>query len=418
MIQEIARLAHGSGMDLATMLTMATMIGGGYVASAPWHKTPGARDFGPSFVRRMADRYTDFATHGFARMQKDFPLVGEERGDRAEIERVMVGTFALTPGQPTLITREFPVGDPWLMMTLNLRGELNAVAAASGTVVADGPLPLWNLALTTDLDKDVIEPSVSARALYRLAQFLNGTAGEIVTPVVTSSTVTSFNAVVQILFADPRMLVPEDSILDTRRYNNITMTITTGLITDIVTSPVNVTLQNVFADVEITRLSPRVPLPLNVVKVLPFIKRYAPLTPATDTFQNLDRVPTYALKRHLSFTSSGSTAGVPFTGTGSNAILDTIRISSNRRDHFGSAVGGISRRVLQGDNKLDYKAETWPTGWYVADLVLDKSLLSALATGDLSLLQAVYTYQGGLPGTPQLSTLHHGVQKLRGQKAA
>lgn len=406
-------------MDMATMLTLASMVGGmGMpVASAPWHAVPGARHFGPSIVRSAAARYTDFGRHGFARMQ-DFPMVGDERGDRAEIERVMVGTFALTPGQPTLISRDFPVGDPWLMMSVNLRGQLVGVASASGTVVADGPLPLWSLALTTDLDKDVIEPSVSARALYRLAQFLNGTAGEIVLPVVTSSTTTDFNAVVQILFADPRMMVPEDSLLDTRRYNTVTMTITTGLLADIVTTAANVTLANVFADIEVTRLSPRVPLPLSVVKVLPFFKRYAPITPAADTFINLDRVPTYALKRHLAFTTSGCTAGVPFTGTGSNAVLDTLRISSNRRDHFGSALGGVSRRVLQGDNKNDYKAESWPTGWYVADLVLDKSLLSALATGDLSLLQALHTYQAGLPGTPQLSVLHHGVQKLRGVKAA
>jgi hypothetical protein len=403
-------------MSLATALALIT-LGAMPVPAEPWHVTPGARHFGPSLVRRAAARYTDFDRYGFARY-RDFPMVGDERGDRSEIERVMVGTFPLTIGQPTIITREFPVGDPWLTMTLNLRGELNSVAGPTGTVVADAPTPLWALALTTDLDKDVIEPSVSSRALYRYAQVEQGTAGELVAPTLVASTVTPFNAVVQLLFADPRMLVPEDSLLDTRRYNNITLTVTTGTITDIVTSPVNVTLQNVFLDLEITRLSPRVPLPLDVVKVLPFIKRYAAITPAADTILQLDRVPTLALKRHLILTTSGSTAGVPFTGTGSNAILDTLRISSNRRDHFGSAVGGISRRVLQGDNKFDYSLETWPAGWYVADFVLDKSLLSSLATGDLSVLQSIHVYQGGLPGTPQLSTLWAGVQKLRGLKAA
>lgn len=405
-------------MDLGTILTLAALSGAGLPQSAePWHLTPGARHFGPSVVRAAARRYTDFDRHGFARL-RDFPMVGDERGDRAEIERVMVGTFPLTIGQPTIITREFPVGDPWLAMTLNLRGELNSVAAPTGTVVADAPLPLWTLALTTDLDKDVIEPSVSARALFRLAQFMQHTAGELVAPTLVASTVTPFNAVVQVLFADPEMLVPEDSLLDTRRYNNMTLTITTGTLTDIVTTPVNVTLQNVFCDLEITRLSPRVPLPLDVVKVLPFFKRYAAITPAADTILQLDRVPTLAVKRHLEFTSSGSTAGVPFTGTGVNTILDTLRISSNRRDHFGSAVGGISRRVLQGDNKLDYELETFPAGWYVADFVLDRSLLASLATGDLSVLQSIHVYQAGLPATPQLSTLWAGVQKLRGLKAA
>jgi len=245
---------------------------------------------------------------------------------------------------------------------------------------------------------------------------MNGTAGEIVAPVVTVSAVTAFNAVVQILFTDLRMLVPEDSILDTRRYNQVQLTITTGQLADIVTGAANVTLQNLNADVEVMRLSPRVPLPLDVVKVLPFYKRYAPLVPANDTILNLDRVPTLAVKRQFVFTSSGSTAGVPFTGTGVNTILDTLRISSNRRDHFGSAIGGITRRVLQGDNKVDYSIEAWPAGWYGVDFVLDKSLLSALSTGDLSVLQQVHTYQGGLPATPQVSVFQQGVQKLRGNK--
>jgi hypothetical protein len=377
------------------------------------HLVPGARDFGRvSVVRPMVERYAPSLGHPWS----NFPLVGDERGDRAEIERIMVGSFPLNIGNPTIVTREFPVGDPWLAMSINLRGQLNSVAAASGTVVADAPTPLWRLALTTDLDKDIIEGGVSVRALYRFAQLMYGTAGELVAPVVTSSTVTDFNVVLTIPFCDWHLLVPEDSILDTRRYNTITLTITTGLITDIVTTPVNTTLQTCVADIEVMRLSPRVPLPLDVVKVLQYFKQFAPLTPAADTFQNLDRVPTLAMKRLGWFMSSGSTAGVAFTGTGSNAVLDTVRVSSNRRDHFGNSVSGISRRVLQNANKLDYSIETWPTGWYWGDFVLDHSLLSALATGDLSTLQQFFAYQGGLPGTPQLSTLLNGVQKLRGQR--
>jgi len=108
-------------------------------------------------------------------------------------------------------------------------------------------------------------------------------------------------------------LIPEDSILDTRRYNTITLTITEGTLADIVTTPVQITLQNTFVDIEILRVSPRVPLPLNVVKVLPFYKRYAAQVPPNDTILNLDRVPTLAMKRLLWFSSAGTDviAGVP-----------------------------------------------------------------------------------------------------------
>ncbi len=374
--------------------------------SAPWFN-----------LKDVLSRYVDAGT-GFSQWER-FPLVGEERGDRAEIERIMVGTFALTVGAPTIVTREFPVGDPWLDMRINLRGQLlGGGVAPAGTIVADAPLPLWQLALTTDLDRDIIEPTLPARGAYRYAQFLNGTADDIVAPVLPGIGATiDFNVAVHIPFVDERLVVPMDSVLDTRRYNAITLTVTSGVLGDIVTGAANLTLQALNADIQILRVSPRVPLPLNIAKVVPFYKRFASQTPAADTFTNLDRIPTLAMKRLAFFASTGATAGVPMTGTGSDAILDTIRVSSNIRDHFGSPSGGISRRTIRGANKSDYGIETWPTGWYVADFVLDGSLLSALATGDLSVLQSIYTYQAGLPATPQVTVMLSGVQKLRGTEA-
>lgn len=346
------------------------------------------------------------------------PLAGSERGDRAEIERIFAGTFALPSGQPTIISRELPVGDPWLAMRLNLRGQLVGAAGAAGTVLADAPLPLFRLSLTTDIDREVVEPDVSARALYRYNQIVDGTAGELVAPTVVVATTTDFNAVVTIPFVDRLVDVPMDTVLDTRRYNAVTLTITSGVLSDIVSGAANVTLGSLFVDVEIIRVSPRVPLPLTVAKVLPFYKRHAPFLAPANTTLNLDRVPTYAIKRIGVFTATSPVAGVPFTGAGSNVVLDTLRISSNYRDHFGSAQGGVSRRTLQAGNKADYHLETWPTGWYWADFVLDRSNWSALATGDKSTLQALLTYQSGLAGTEQVSVMIAGLQKLRGAEAA
>lgn len=368
----------------------------------------------------LAQAMRDMGIENLQRDWKKIPLVGQsERGDRAELERVMVGTFPLNQSQANIITREFPVGDPWHTMSLNLRGELLGGGAPTGTVKADAPTQLWQIALTTDLDKDVVEPSISSRALFRYAQFMMETAGDLTAPTIPGAAATvSFNANVLLIFSDQRLLIPEDSILDTRRYNTITLTIQEGALADIITTPVQITLQNTFVDIEVMRVSPRVPLPLNVVKVLPFYKRYAAQVPPNDTILNLDRVPTLAMKRLLWFSTAGTdvVAGVPFTGAGVDTVMDTFRVSSNRRDHFGSAVGGISRRVLRGDNKLDYKVETYPAGWFTYDTVLDRSINSALATGDLSVLQSILVYQGGLPATPQVSVFEAGIQKLRGTR--
>jgi hypothetical protein len=355
------------------------------------------------------------------------PRVGEEKGDRAEIERINGGTYALPVGQPTIISRDLPVGDPWMTMRLNLRGQLRDPGVpATGVVVPDAPLGLFSIALTTDIDRDVVEPSVSARALYRYNQFLYGTLPQITAAVLPNTNTTFFNAVVDIPFVDPLLRIPMDTVLDTRRYNAVTLTITTGIIADVINTPAATSvLELCFVDIEIVRVSPRVPLPLTIAKALPFFKRHAPIVPMAETIINLDRVPTLAIKRICAFTSNGAAGanapivGVPFTGLGVNTMLAGLRISSNYRDHFGSALGGVLPVLIQAGNKLDYSCEApWPAGWYVVDFNLERSLWNALATGDKSMLQAIFTWNAALANVLQASALVTGIQKLRSAEGA
>ncbi len=354
------------------------------------------------------------------------PVAGSERGDRAEIERINGGTYALPIGQPTIISRDLPVGDPWLVMRLNLRGSMtDAGVPATGTVVPDAPLGLFQIALSTDIDRDVVEPSVSARALYRYNQFLRGTVPAITAAVLPNTNTTNFNCVIDIPFVDPLLRIPMDTVLDTRRYNAVTLTITVGTIADVVNTPAATTVLNACAvDIEIVRVSPRVPLPLTIAKALPFFKRHAPIVPMADTIINLDRVPTLAIKRLCAFTANGAAGpnapivGVPFTGLGVNTMLAGLRVSSNFRDHFGSALGGVLPVTLQAGNMMDYHVAAWPAGWYVVDFNLEGSLWNALATGDKSMLQTIFTWNAGLANVLQASLLVAGVQKLRGAEAA
>jgi hypothetical protein len=183
-------------------------------------------------------------------------------------------------------------------------------------------------------------------------------------------------------------------------------------------------LEACFVDIEIVRVSPRVPMPLTIAKMLPFFKRHAPIVPPGETLINLDRIPTLAIKRVLAFTSNAAAGtneplvGIPFTGLGVNTLIDTMRISSNFRDHFGNAIGGVSRRTLQAGNKMNYSIEAWPAGWFVADFCLEGSSWGALATGDKSMLQTIFTYQGAGANIQQLSMLVAGMQKLRGASGA
>jgi hypothetical protein len=357
---------------------------------------------------------------------ENVPMIGSEKGDRAEVERINGGTYALPIGQPTIISRDLPVGDPWLTLRLNLRGTLtDAGVPATGTVRPDAPLGLFNIALTTDIDRDVVEPGVSARAMYRYNQFLYGTAGAITAATLPNTNTTAFNVVVDIPFVDPLLRIPMDTVLDTRRYNAVTLTITTGTVLALLNAPaVTTILANCFVDIEIVRVSPRVPMPLTVAKALPFFKQHAPIVPMADTFINLDRVPTLGIKRLCTFTSNAAAGtneplvGIPFTGLGVNTMLAGLRVSSNFRDHFGSALGGVLPVLIQAGNKLDYSIEAWPAGWYVVDFVLERSLWGTLATGDKSTLQEIFTWQAGLANILQTSTLVAGIQKLRNAAGA
>jgi hypothetical protein len=352
--------------------------------------------------------------------------IGSEKGDRAEIERINGGTYALPVGQPTIISRDLPVGDPWLTMRLNLRGQLRDPGVpATGTVRPDAPLNLFDIALTTDIDRDVVEPAVSARALYRYNQFLYGTAGAMTAATLPNTNTTLFNAVVDIPFVDPLLRIPMDTVLDTRRYNAVTLTITTGTILALLNAPAATTvLESCFVDIEIVRVSPRVPMPLTVAKALPFFKRHAPIVPMGDTTINLDRVPTLAIKRLCAFTSNAAAGtneplvGIPFTGLGVNTMVAGLRVSSNFRDHFGSSLGGVLPVLIQAGNKLDYSVEAWPAGWYVVDFNLERSLWNALATGDKSTLQAIFTWNAALANILQTSLLVAGIQKLRNAAGA
>jgi hypothetical protein len=216
-----------------------------------------------------------------------------------------------------------------------------------------------------------------------------------------------------------------DTVLDTRRYNAVTLTINVGGIADVINTPAATTvLENCNVDIEIVRVSPRVPLPFTTAKSLPYFKRHAAIIPPGATFVDLDRVPTLAIKRILTFTSNGVAgplapiAGVPFTGAGVNTMLAAKSVISNFRVHFGAPAGGVLPVTLQAGNMMDYRVAAWPAGWYVADFCLEKSIFNALATGDKSQLQAVYVWNAGLANVLQASVLVAGLQKLMGAEAA
>src|SRR5258708_448571 len=85
---------------------------------ASMHAIPGAKNFGPSRISRAIRRY---APHLGVPWSK-FPRLGDERGDRAEIERFNLPSFPCNIGNAIVITKDIPVGGPLLALAINPPG--------------------------------------------------------------------------------------------------------------------------------------------------------------------------------------------------------------------------------------------------------------------------------------------------------
>jgi hypothetical protein len=369
----------------------------------------------PFSIRKALARYGASGLTDYRRL----PWAGDEKGDRGELERFMVGTFPLTVGEVTTITAEFRLGDPWLTMGLQLRGELlGGSVTPTGTINGWGANVLWQIAMQTDLDGYIIEPFVSMRALsnYQALAVEAATSGAVNPTVPGIGAVTTFAGGSTIFFVDPLLRNQEDSILDTRRYAKITLQIKSGTLADLINPSTNITMQNLMAEISLLRVSPRVPLPPGVAKVLNHYKSYPRVLPLNgQTVLSLDKIPTLAIKRIMFFNTAVDATDTQWSGDAVGTILDTLRIVSNKRVHLGSDVGGVTRRILFNENTSDYHISLG-NAIQVFDACLDKSLLSALPTGDLSRLDAEFTYQTPIPAVASIWTLQNGVQKLRGTR--
>jgi hypothetical protein len=134
-----------------------------------------------------------------------------------------------------------------------------------------------------------------------------------------------------------------------------------------------------------------------------------PVDASSLQFIFLERAQDLVLKRLYVHSCTGGTAGVPWAGVNSDAIQNVVQI----KDQSGFIIKDRIHRMIQESNQVDYQLESILTGVEVHDFVQEGSIQAALLTGGKSLLQYIWTNQGGVGANSIITPASEGVRSLK-----
>jgi hypothetical protein len=285
---------------------------------------------------------------------------------------------------PVSLGKDFPLGEGWYRLMLRFN-HVVVIGTGAGPVAESELLVIKSVALRNSAGEVLVQ--LPGRALYKIATVKGGTLPRKDAIAAASAT---YSVDLPIYFTDKMMSVPEDTILDTSRYNSITLEIQMGGIADLFTAPGTATVTfNLDAEIERTKgLLPPKARPQFHISYLAMQSQDA----FSQTFIEMDRSPDLAYKRLYAHASSLGVAGGVFTG----ANADDVQALESVIDQSGDIIRERFHEMIQNSNKNDYSLESVLAGITVFDFVKDGSINSALYPGDRSRLQYKWTNKAGV----------------------
>lgn len=310
---------------------------------------------------------------------------------RGYVERPnLITGAALNNAGQTQFSKEFPMGEGWFMMMLIVNIAVT-IGTGAGPVAEGELLFIKNVLLRTDRGEIVC--NLPGRALWKLGALKNGSLPY--KDAIAAATAT-YRVHLPIFFCDPeggpyQMLRPEDTILDTSRYNSVSLQVTLGSTSDLFTAPGTATVACTL-DLEVERTFGV--LPGDPAKLgdggRPIGHINYDIRPPVDASatQNIDieRSSEMSLKRLYLHTGSSGTGGVAWSGANADTIIATVTVKDQSRFIEKERLW----RAIQYQNKLDSALETVLSGVAAMNFVADKSSASAMATADKSVLQVTW----------------------------
>jgi hypothetical protein len=304
-------------------------------------------------------------------------------------------------GAATSFSKEFPMGEGWYVM--NLRIAIILVVGTGTTPISEGELQfIKNVLLKTD--RGEILCNLPGRALYKIATYQNSCAPNKDAIAAASAT---YYVNLPIHFADPKMIRMEDSVLDTSRYNSITLQITLGSVADLL-GTVGTSSVTAQATIEVERSLGALPDAAKPHYHISYDYR-PPVDANSLTSIDLERSADMAIKRLYVHSCTSGSAGVPFSGTNADTIQNTVIIKDQNRFIEKERV----HRMIQEHNKNSAFLESLIAGVEVFDFVMDGSVPSALATGNKSVLQYTWVNQGGVGANSFVTVVSEMLRTLK-----
>lgn len=317
-----------------------------------------------------------------------------------EMANVLTGGVLNNSGAVTF-GKDFPLGEGWLKMLLRFN---NLITIGTGTTpIAEGLLLIVkNVMLKTDRGEIIC--NLPGRALYKIAIYQTGQVPNITTLAAANGT---YRVTLPINFSDKALNRPCDTILDTARYQSVSLQITYGTVADLF-STVGTSTNVATLDIEVERTLGRLPQQGMPIFHINYDFRQ-PVDANVNTIIDLERSADMSVKRLYVHSGTSGSAGVPWSGANSDAIQNVVIVKDQNRFIQKERIHAM---ILDG-NKMDAFLEAIIAGVEVYDFVRDGSIQSAMMTGNKSVLQYSWTNQGGVAANSIVTATAEQVRSLK-----
>ena len=317
-----------------------------------------------------------------------------------EYVNVMSGQ-SLTVNGRKVFTDDFPLGEGWVSM--NLRVGITVTIGTGTGAIAEGELHLIkNILLKTNRGETLVD--LNGRALWRIGAMKSGCLPRKDAIAAASAT---YYVDLPIYFSDDALLVPSDTILDTFRYNAITLDVSLGTVADLFTT-VGTSSITATMDIDIKRYKGA--LPDEAKPTFHISYTFAPVVDASvGTSINIPRSPDLAYKRLYVHECASGSSGVPYSGANADDVKNLESVS----DVTGYIVKRRSHEMIQNSNKTDVGLETVLAGMTLFDFVADGSLFTAIQSNATSMFTFDWTNKAGVASGDLVSIALEGVRTLK-----
>lgn len=330
-------------------------------------------------------------------------------------ERFFHSRLALTEGVPVRNVVDFPLNKLYTMLRLRISATVTVGSAPTNYVAATNPILALIRNIMFKVSKDGISYNVPGAAAYMLAAMKMGKLPRIDNASFNPNSAAAYAMSVDIplLFVDPLMARPEDTILDMSRHTMAELYVQIGAATDCLKAGVGsggtFALSGLSCDIEYETLAGA---PRDTVRPLFFQQvtvEGSPKNVASETSALFTRSSDRLLKRVMFATTNGGAVSRPYSGVASSAVVDEVSFGDGRTYFDKSRKDEQIQDEFQTSYTLDAQ-----TGLYVLDYVKDGSNFSAIPTGDKAELKLEYTVDGSAPaGTNILSPFSETLNALK-----